>query len=312
MYYVITNNQVKKTKFENISFKQLSLAYIDIIELENIYKKLKLDRKIITECKNSNTYSKSNFEIYDDYYFATINIKNSKNINKELGKIGIIIKKNIIIIINILDNQKHALDNKISNMINHIEKNITLDYILSMLINISIDGFFDNLQYLENKIINIEKELLKRDISSSLNILIYSIKKELSLCKRYLENILYFIQNIQNIDEKILNTDNLKYINNLENKITRLISTTQYLIENTIHLRDMYQASLDFYQNRVIKLLTVITTIFLPLSLITAWYGMNFKYMPELNSKYGYPIVIAISITIIIICLIFFKRKKIL
>lgn len=312
MYYEINKKEIKQIDFINISSKYLNIGYIDINELENICKTLKLNNQIIIECKNNNTYSKSNFEIYDDYYFATINIKNNKDINKEFGKIGIIIKKNVIIIINILDNQNHDLDNKISTMIKHIRNNSSLDYILSLLINTLIDGFFDTLQYLENKIISIEKELLKRDISSSLNLLIYSIKRELSLCKRYLENILYLVQNIQNIDEKILNIENWKYINNLENKITRLISTTQYLIENTIHLRDMYQSSLDFYQNRVIKLLTVITTIFLPLSLIAAWYGMNFKYMPELHSKYGYPIVIMISITIIIIFLIFFKRKKIL
>ena len=312
MYYEINKKEIKQIDFINISSKYLNIGYIDINELENICKTLKLDNQIIIECKNNNTYSKSNFEIYDDYYFATINIKNSKDINKEFGKIGIIIKKNIIIIINILDNQNHDLDNKISTMIKHIGNNSSLDYILYLLINTLIDGFFENLQYLENKIISIEKELLKRDISSSLNLLIYSIKRELSLCKRYLENILYLVQNIQNIDEKILNIKKWRYINNLENKITRLISTTQYLIENTIHLRDMYQSSLDFYQNRVIKLLTVITTIFLPLSLIATWYGMNFKYMPELHSKYGYPLVIMISITIIIIFLIFFKRKKIL
>lgn len=312
MYYEINKKEVKEIDFSNISSNHLNIAYISINELENIYKLLKLDEQIIIDCKNNNTYSKSNFEIYDDYYFATTYIKSSKNINKELGKIGIIIKQNLIIIINIFDNQNHELNNKIFNMIKQIKNNSTLDYILFLLINISIDGFFQNLQYMENKIINIEKELLKRDISSSLNILIYSIKKELSLCKRYLENILYLIQNIKNIDEEILNIKNLKYINNSENKITRLISTTQYLIDNTIHLRDMYQSSLDFYQNRVIKLLTVMTTIFLPLSLIAAWYGMNFKYMPELHSKYGYPIVIIVSITIIIIFLIIFKKKKIL
>lgn len=312
MYYEINKEEVKQIDFTSISTEHLNIGYININEFENIYKILKLDKQIIIECKNNNTYSKSNFEIYDDYYFVTINIKNSKDINKEIGKIGIIIKKNLIIIINSLNNQYNELDNKIFNMIKHIRNNSTLDYILSLLINTLIDEFFNNLQYIENKIISIEKELLKRDISSSLNILIYSIKKELSLYKRYLENIFYLVQNIKYIDEKNLNIKSWKYLSNSENKITRLISTTQYLIDNTIHLRDMYQSSLDFYQNRVIKLLTVITTIFLPLSLIAAWYGMNFKYMPELHSKYGYPIVIIVSITIIIIFLIIFKKKKIL
>ena len=56
--------------------------------------------------------------------------------------------------------------------------------------------------------------------------------------------------------------------------------------------------------------LTVVTTIFMPLTLIVGWYGMNFKYMPELDWVWGYPIVIAVSVLIVIGSLIFFKRKK--
>lgn len=309
MYYEINKREVKKLNFPNTVSKNLNIGYIDINELENIYQTLKLDKTIIIECKNNNNYSKFNFEIYNNYYFVTICIKNIKDINQEIGKIGIIIKKNLLLFINIFDPQ-HELDNKISNMLKNLKKNSTQDYLLYLLLNTLIKGYFDKLQYLENKIISIEKELLKRDISESLNILIYSLKKELSLYKRYCENILYLIQNIKNIDDNILN--DLKYINNLEKQITGLITTTQYLIDNTIHLRDMYQSALDFYQNRVIKLLTVITTIFLPLSLIATWYGMNFEYMPELQYKYSYHIIIVISIIIVIICFIFFKKKKIL
>ncbi len=312
MYYEINKKEVKQIKFDNITFKNLYLAYVDISELENIYQNLNLDQQIIIECKNNNTYTKSNFQIYEDYYFATIVIRNILDINKEYGKLGLIFKKNLLIIINILDTPNHELDHKISSILKHLKTNYTQDHILSSILNSLIEGYFDQLQYLEQKIISIEKELLKRDISSSLNILIYSLKKELSLYKRYFENLLYLIQNIKNIDDNILNVKNLNYLNNLEKQITGMITTTQYLIENAIHLRDMYQSSLDFYQNRVIKLLTVTTIIFLPLSLIAAWYGMNFKYMPELQYKYAYPIIIIVSIIIIIMCLIFFKRKKIL
>jgi magnesium transporter len=56
--------------------------------------------------------------------------------------------------------------------------------------------------------------------------------------------------------------------------------------------------------------LTVITSIFMPLTLITGWYGMNFVYMPELQSPIAYPIVIAISVLIFVVCIIFFKLKK--
>ena len=77
-----------------------------------------------------------------------------------------------------------------------------------------------------------------------------------------------------------------------------------------MQLRDMYHTQIDVKQNHIMTLLTIVTTIFMPLTLIVGWYGMNFRYMPELESKWGYPIVIAISLIIIIGSLWFFKKKK--
>ena len=80
--------------------------------------------------------------------------------------------------------------------------------------------------------------------------------------------------------------------------------------EYTVQLRDLIQTRIDVKQNRIITLLTVITTIFTPLTLLTGWYGMNFRYMPELESRWGYPAVIAVSLAIALGCLLYFKKKK--
>ena len=66
----------------------------------------------------------------------------------------------------------------------------------------------------------------------------------------------------------------------------------------------------EWAQNRIMTLLTIVTTIFMPLTLIAGWYGMNFRYMPELEWRIGYPIVIGVSILIVVFCLLLFKKKK--
>jgi len=95
-------------------------------------------------------------------------------------------------------------------------------------------------------------------------------------------------------------------------RVDRLYEAATHLRDYTIQLNDLYQSQLDVKQNRIMTVLTVVTTIFMPLTLIVGWYGMNFKYMPELDSQIGYPVVIIISLLIVAGSLTFFKIKKIL
>lgn len=82
------------------------------------------------------------------------------------------------------------------------------------------------------------------------------------------------------------------------------------LVDYTTQIRDDYEANLTDKQNHIMTILTVVTTIFSPLTLITGWCGMNFKYVPELDSKYAYRVVFIISLLIAILSLLYFKRKK--
>lgn len=97
---------------------------------------------------------------------------------------------------------------------------------------------------------------------------------------------------------------------NYSRRTVLLQNHVQLLRENVVQLRELYHAQLDAKQNQVMVILTVVTTLFLPLTLLTGWYGMNFAYMPELQWKYGYLIVIALSLFIILLEIWYFKRKK--
>ncbi|MDY5648305.1 MAG: CorA family divalent cation transporter [Lachnospiraceae bacterium] len=90
----------------------------------------------------------------------------------------------------------------------------------------------------------------------------------------------------------------------------RLQNHVQLLRENILQLREWYQSRMDAWQNRVMCILTVVTTLFLPLTLLTGWYGMNFVNMPELHWDYGYPAVIAAAILIVVLEIIYFRKKK--
>ncbi|MGN0415493.1 MAG: CorA family divalent cation transporter [Agathobacter sp.] len=94
------------------------------------------------------------------------------------------------------------------------------------------------------------------------------------------------------------------------NRIERLQNHVHLLQDNVLQLRELYQSMQDAKQNKIMCILTVVTTLFLPLTLLTGWYGMNFSYMPELQWKYSYFVVIAIAVITVIIEIIYFKKKK--
>lgn len=77
-----------------------------------------------------------------------------------------------------------------------------------------------------------------------------------------------------------------------------------------MQLIELYRMQIDAEQNNTIQFLTVVTTIFVPLTLITSWYGMNFENMPELEWPFSYLAVIVICLAVIVLELLYFRRKK--
>ena len=95
-----------------------------------------------------------------------------------------------------------------------------------------------------------------------------------------------------------------------EDRVVRLREESQLLRESCTQVQSLFQAEIDIRQNRIMQILTIVTTIFLPLTLLVGWYGMNFAGMPELTWKYGYPVIVVVSIVIVGISLWVCKRKK--
>jgi magnesium transporter len=136
------------------------------------------------------------------------------------------------------------------------------------------------------------------------------IRSDLRDMRIHYEQLLDLGQELEENENDFFNEDNTRYFHLFTQRISRLHDLTSSLREYSIQIRDLYQSKLDIKQNRIMALLTIITSIFMPLTLIAGWYGMNFRYMPELEYKWAYPAVIAVSIAIVIVSLIFFKKKK--
>ena len=95
-----------------------------------------------------------------------------------------------------------------------------------------------------------------------------------------------------------------------ERQAERLLKRSLTLKEYSLQLRELYQTQIDLQQNNTMQFFTVITTLFAPLTLLTSWFGMNFTNMPGLDWRWGYEAIIAVSVIIVVIEIIIFKRKK--
>lgn len=124
------------------------------------------------------------------------------------------------------------------------------------------------------------------------------------------EELSDFGQVLEENENGFFKPDNTRYFRLFLDKIDNLRDASKSIRDLTIQIRDIYKTHLDIKQNHIITVLTIVTTIFMPLTLIVGWYGMNFTYMPELESPIAYPAVIAVCLLIIIASLIYFKKKK--
>ena len=166
-----------------------------------------------------------------------------------------------------------------------------------------------HLQELEDKLDQLEDQVLAGQLEG-FNLKMTAIRKEISNWIRYYTQLDDMVCEFQENENEYFNEHELRLFHMVEKRIGRLKDEAQMLREYGLQVRELFQAEIDIRQNNIMKILTIVTTIFLPLSLVAGWYGMNFTNMPELTWKYGYPAVIGISVLVVLICLWVMKKKK--
>ncbi len=162
---------------------------------------------------------------------------------------------------------------------------------------------------MEQELGTIEDEILGGDLEQypeRLN----DIRTALMALRIHYEQMLDFGQELEENENGFFKEQNLRYFRLFTDRVTRLMDHVKTLRDYTVQLRELFSTQLDIRMNRIMTVLTVITAIFMPLTLIVGWYGMNFTYMPELHWKYSYLVVIGVSLAIIVGGIAWFRRKK--
>lgn len=204
---------------------------------------------------------------------------------------------------------------------NDIKKSIT-DIITNRINDENIENehllyhFFMSIIRTDNRMLNKYEAIItdaeevitqEKEIDRQKRIMQY--RRELWQMRRKYEQIGMILAQMISNGNSLLSDNGIKYMTVLDSRVDKLLSGTAALRDYLAQVQDEYQSILDYRQNNLMKVFTVVTSIFLPLSLIAGWYGMNFD-MPEFSSPYGYFSVIVASILTATVLIIIFKKKK--
>jgi len=189
------------------------------------------------------------------------------------------------------------------------------DYLLYCLMDIIIDEGFPVLENFGEQVESLEEELLEQPDKSTLRKL-HNIKRELLFLRRTFWPQRELLNKLIRDESDILSEETIIYLRDCYDHTIQLLDLLETYREMTASMMDVYLSSISYRLNDVMRVLTVIATIFIPLTFIVGVYGMNFGannqspwIMPELSWEYGYPVLWLIMLFIAISMVLFFKRK---
>lgn len=189
------------------------------------------------------------------------------------------------------------------------------DYLLYRLIDIIVDNYYSVLDAIGQKIETIEEDIYQNSIEQQFKN-IQKLKKELIYLRKALYPLRDAMSKLIKDESGFIEPVNIRYYRDVYDHVVHLIDSLDTYKDLTSALMDIYINTLNTRMNEVMKVLTIISTIFIPLTFIVGVYGMNFNTekspwnMPELNSPYGYPIVMGLMVLIVIGMMRYFKYKK--
>jgi len=183
------------------------------------------------------------------------------------------------------------------------------DYLAYALIDAVVDFYFTILERYGDKIEELEDELMNEPARKSLHKL-HDLKREMIFVRKAAWPIRELINNMQRSENELIKPTTDIYLRDLHDHSIRVIDTVETYRDLLSSMMDIYLSSVSNKMNEVMKVLTIITTIFVPVTFIAGVYGMNFDNMPELRTQNGYYIVWGIMLVMMIGLIIYFIRKK--
>jgi magnesium transporter len=183
------------------------------------------------------------------------------------------------------------------------------DYLLYALIDLIVDQYFVVLERLGDRMESLEEELIADPTTETLH-LIHHLKQEMAFLRKSMWPLREVIGGLERSESPLIHESTALYLRDVYDHTIQVIDAVETFRDMLSGMLDIYLSSLSNRMNEVMKVLTIIATVFIPLTFIAGVYGMNFGYMPELEWPWGYPLVWFVMIVIAALMVLYFRKKR--
>ena len=257
-----------------------------------------------------NTYQRPKVEDYDDYLYIVLKMISWNDETKEVQaeQVSLILGNSYVISFkedpgDIFDPVRQRLREGKGRI-----RKMGADYLAYILLDQVVDNYFLVLENLGEQIEDLEEELVTNPDASTLHT-IHHLKRELIFLRKSVWPLREAISSLERGESSLFQPETLVYLRDVYDHTIQVIDTIETFRDMVSGMLDIYLSSISNRMNEVMKVLTIIATIFIPLTFIAGIYGMNFVNMPELQWPWGYFMVWGVMIAIVIGMISYFKRK---
>lgn len=295
---------------ENVTPGLPAAGYIGREEVPEICERFGFASSTAEAIRSVNERFRSGVEVYDDYTFTELRIMNVSAPDGQDDCVALYLKKNLVIVVDVEDRDGSTKNKFLAATSRCYPKNVGTERLLAAFLDALIAGNAESLEDLGTRISKLEADVFANRAGKDFNRVVLELKERLLRMHNYYEQLLDITEAAEENDNEIFDEDALLCVSNVSKKVTRLREDADSLANLLSHLQDAYSAHLDLQMNRSMKIFTVMTSVFFPLTIIAGWYGMNFTHMPELTWRYGYLYVILLSAAVSAALILIGKKKK--
>ena len=258
-----------------------------------------------------NTETRPKIEITDNYIFIAMKMLTNNNHKDQIGieQVSFILGNSFVFsFLEKSDSIFVPISERVINNYGRVRKQAS-DYLFYTLMDIVVDQYYIVLEQIEEKIEQLDDEVIKSADRSQIE-KIYNMKNKLLLTRRSLWPLREIFSRLIREESKLINKKVMPYLRDLLDHTIQITETIDLQREITNGLMETHLSLMSYKMNEVMKVLTVIATIFIPLTFIVGIYGMNFPNMPEMNWPWAYFSLWGVMIGLTALMLYFFKKKK--